>query len=742
MKGILEKLSKKQEWGVKWEDSGLDDPLLECLLVITQLENRPYSAETLRAGLPLEDNKLTPELFVRAAARAGLSARVVNRPFKKINKLVLPAVLLLKDRRACVLLEVDKKGRNALVLMPESGHGETWLDVKDLEEQYLDYAIFVRPEMQVDNRASEVTQARRGHWFWGPLSQAWRIYRDVLIVSFLINLFVLATPFYIRNVFDRVLPNNAIETLWVLTIGIGIVLIFEFIFKGIRAYFIDMAGKRADVILSATLFEKALNLRAEHRPKSVGAFAKQIGEFEHIRDFITSATITTIVDLPFMFLFLAAIWFIGGPLVYIPLIAIPISLIYSIGTHFALKKSVKNTFQASTMKNATLVETMTGIEEVKTHGAESQVQRAWEDAVSNISRHRVQSRLLSGSATNFSALISQVVSIGVVVYSVYLVNTGEMSMGGLIAAMILARRVMAPLAQLASLTIRWQYARSAYQTLRNIMAMPEERTPEKSYVSRGRLNGAVEFDNVNFGYQDDQEPVLRNVSFSIQAGERVAIIGRTGSGKTTVLKVLLGLYAPLEGAVRVDGIDVQQIDPAELRHSMGYVPQDITLFHGTVRKNIQMGVPYVSDERFVEVAKTAGVDQFVSRHSKGFDMPVGERGVGLSGGQKQGIALARALVTDPPILMMDEPTSSMDSRTENQLRQRLGQIIKDKTLILVTHRASLLDLVDRIIMLEDGIVKADGPKDMVLEATREGALQGKKETSKKVTQKVTQKVKG
>jgi len=702
--------------------SGLGDPLLDCLVILTRLEGRVRSPEALRAGLPLENGRLTPTLFVRAANRVGLSARVVRRPLLKISALLLPAVLLLKGRQACILTALDCTRDIASVIQPESGQGEAQVSLKQLVQDYSGYTIFTRPRHQFDERAPSLWQLPSRHWFWGTLLNSWRIYRDVLVASLLINLFALATPLFIMNVYDRVVPNNALETLWVLAVGVALVYCFDLLMRMLRGYFIDVAGKKSDILLSSAIFERIMGIRMEARPASVGAFADNLREFESIREFITSATITGLVDLPFIVIFLLVIGYLGGPLVVVAAICIPLVVLYALLIQGPLRKAVESTFRASAQKGAMLVESLTGLETIRHLGADSALQRKWEQITGHIAQWGVRSRLISSSAVNVALFFQQFAQVAVVVWGVYLIAEGGLSMGGLIAAVILTGRAMAPVSQVANLSVRYLQARTALENLNRVMSLPVERDRETTFVSREDLGGDLEFVRVSFSYPGEEHEVLSDVSFRLRQGEHVAVIGRVGSGKSTLEKLVLGLYTPTAGAVRLGGTDIRQIDPADLRAAIGYVPQDIFLFYGSVRENIVMGAPGASDADVLRAAETAGVDGFVAHHPQGFDMQVGERGEHLSGGQRQGVALARALLSNPRFLLLDEPSNSMDNATEELLKRKLAAEIEGKTLLLVTHRASLLDLVDRVIVLESGRVIADGPKQDVLEALRQGKL--------------------
>lgn len=700
----------------------IDDPLTDCLIQLCRLYNLPATRTALRAGLPLVDNRLTVELFPRAAERAGLAARLLKRPLARMTGLELPAVLLLADGRACLLAALDHEGGEATVLLPETGLGESRLKLAELESLYSGHALFVRPRFRQDSHLDHGVDNAARNWFWGTLSRSWRIYRDVLLASLMINLFGLTGPFFTMIVYDRVIPNLAFETLWVLALGIGVVYGFSLLLRGLRGYFVDEAGKKANLRISAALLEKVLGLRLEVRPKSVGAFSKNLQQFESVRDFITSFSITALIDLPFMLLGLAAIWYLGGSIVYIHLAAITLMGLFALAVQVPLKKAVERSFTASAQKNAILVEGLSGIETIKMLRAESQIQRAWEEAVSYIATWSSRSRLFSSSVSHFSDFIMNLTVVGVLIAGVYRIAEGQLSQGGIIALMILSRQAIGPMSQVVSLATRYHRAKTALATLNTIMELPVERPPDKSFLHRSECLGRLSFVQVDFQYPGQSGLALRQITLTIEPGERVAIIGPIGSGKTTLGKLLLGLYEPTGGMVCLDDTDIRQIDPAELRRFIGYVPQDITLFRGTIRENIILGSPEVDDARILRAADLAGVSQFAGKHPKGFDLEIGEQGRGLSGGQRQSVVMARALLHDPPILILDEPSSSMDNRTETRLKTNLKNLLAGKTLVLITHRGSLLDLVERIIIIDNGTVVADGPRDQVLSAMKSGQI--------------------
>ena len=715
--------NSSSDWNLGGDTDTHDDPLLDCLLQLAKLHGRSASRTGLSSGLPLVNNQLTVELFPRAADRAGLSARVLHRPLERITSLQLPVVLLLKDRKACILADIGNGDQQLSILLPETGMGEKTVSRQELGAIYSGYSIFVQPKFRLEHQSiDEISPTSKKGWFWGTLFESWRIYRDVFVASFLINVFGLISPFYVLNVYDRVIPNAAFETLWVLSIGVTIIYVFAVIMRGLRGYFVDEAGKKANLKMSAILFQKVLGLKMEARPQSIGSFSKNLQEFESIRDFITSFSITALIDLPFVVLALLVIWWLGGIIVYIQIACIILLLIYAFSIQVPLQKAVENSFQASAQKNAILIEGLSGLETIKMLGAESQIQRAWEEAVGYIAKWSARSRFLSSSVNHFSFFIQSMSVVGVVIMGVYMITKGDLTSGGLIALVIVSRQAIAPMAQAVGLATRYHRAKAALTTLNQIMELPVDRPEGKNFLHRAQIKGEIEVKNLIFSYPNQTVKILNNISLQIKAGEKVGLIGPIGSGKTTLGKLLLGLYEPLSGMVSMDETDIRQIDPADLRQSIGYVSQDITLFRGTLRDNISMGAHDVEDSSILRVAELTGVNEFVKKHSMGFDMEVGELGRGLSGGQRQCVALARAMLLDPPVLVLDEPTSNMDNRTEVLLRDHLSKVITKKTVILITHRASLLEMVDRLVVIDNGTVVADGPKASVLESLKRGQL--------------------
>lgn len=705
------------------EDLLHHDPLLGCLVEMTRLHARPSTRAALTAGIPLEKGCLTPSLFARSAARAGFASKIVRRPLERIDNALLPAILLLHGDEACILLGWEGEGAaaSARLLFPESGQGEIRLGREELQARYLGIAIFCRPRFTFDARAPEVGKVQLRHWFWGTLAEQWPVYRDVVAAALLINVFALVMPLFTMNVYDRVVPNNAVDTLWMMALGVLLIIGMDFGVRLLRGHFIDLAGARIDVQLSSSIMERVLGMRMEGKPASVGSFASNLRAFESVRDFIASATVSALIDLPFALIFILVIIWISWPLALIPLVALVIGLIYAYVVQHKMHELAETSYRAAAMRNGALIESLTALETIKTQCAEGTVQKKWESTTAFLARINAQTRLLSASAMNGAAAIQQSVNVLLIIGGVYLIHAGDLSMGGLIAVTMLGGRAITPLGQVVGLLMQYQNARTALESLEKMMTSPVERGDDE-FIHRPELSGEIEFRDVSFSYPGQAEPALRNVSFRIRAGEKVVVIGRTGSGKTTLQKLILGLYKPTEGAVRLDGIDLRQLDPADIRRNIGFVGQECILFYGSLRENISIGAPYADDSAIVQAAEVAGLTQFVNRHPQGFDMLIGERGESLSGGQRQEVAIARAVLMDPPLLLLDEPTSAMDFSTEHQFKQRIRQYAAHKTMIIVTHRTSLIELADRIIVVDEGRIVADGPREQVIDALQSGKV--------------------
>ncbi len=700
----------------------ISDPLVDCLLYLASHHGRAVSRDALVAGLPLVNGRLTAALVERAGQRAGLDIKPEKRRLEQIPALVLPALLVMKDGSALIMTGVSQNGSIIDCIEPGEVSSTKSRSAASLADIYSGYMFLARPEPIADERTAASGDLPTNHWFWSVVRRFGSNYGHVALAAFLVNMLALAAPLFTMNVYDRVVPNGAIPSLIALAIGLGLAIVFDFVIRMVRSRIVDLTGKKIDVVLASNIFEHVLSIKMANRPTSVGILANQMRDFDSVRDFFTSGTVVAATDLFFAFIFIGILFIIAGPLAWIPLLMLPIVVATGIILQKPLDRAMKRLQAESSARHGVLVESLSGIETVRAAGAESRMQTVWERSVAATARSGEDVHFWSTLALTISNSAQQITSMLLVVIGVFLILDGKITMGALIAANMLSGRVLAPIASIASVITRATQTLSALRAIDRLMQLERERPPGRSYVSRKIQHGAIAFNNVSFRYPNSKQDALSNVSFKINEGERVAIVGRVGSGKTTVGRLLSGFYDPTEGSVAVDGIDARQYDPADLRAGIGFVMQDTDLFFGKLRDNIALGKPAASDEEVIEVARLAGVENFVAAHPLGYDMPIAEGGRSLSGGQKQAIGLARALIRRPRIIFMDEPTAHFDVRTETEFLERLKNIARSEmTIVVSTHRPSLLSLVTRILVFEQGKLVADGPREAILANLQAGA---------------------
>ncbi len=576
-------------WPMEASRISLDDPLMECLAIVAANYGRRTTAAALSSGLPVHGKEMvSPSIFVRAADRIGMTARMVERSLKECaDSHSLPCIIVLKNNHACILKERTKNGIS--VVFPETPDTPVDVALEDIEGKYLGYAFFVRSRAQFDSRSGPAEIDTAQSWFWGSLWQHRKTYYEVAAAAVIINILATASPLFTMNVYDRVLPNSSFSTLWFLAFGVTICYIFDFILKNLRAYFIDAAGRKADQSISARIFEQMLAMKMVARPPSVGVHAANLKEFEMLRDFFTSATITALIDLPFMLLFILLIWMIAGPIAFVPLFMLPIVIGVGLLLQKPLDKITKENMKENTYKSGLIFETLSGLETIKVQSAEGHLQRKWEELTELSSMTAVKSRAISAFAVNFTMLVSNLSTAITLIYGCYLIADHQITQGALIAAVMLSGRGMAPMASIASLLTRFSQSKESLDRLNQLMQSPVERPKGQSFISMPVMKGKIEFIDTTFNYPDQEIPALNNIKFTVQAGEHVGIIGAVGSGKTTVERLILNLYQPVSGSVQIDGVDVRQIDPADLRRNIGVVQQMPYLFYGSVRENITLG---------------------------------------------------------------------------------------------------------------------------------------------------------
>ncbi|MCR9152302.1 MAG: type I secretion system permease/ATPase [Rhodobacteraceae bacterium] len=654
-----------------------------------------------------------PAAAVSALSHMGHDASFGEMPAARLTPGHCPAIGFTPEGLAVVVEAIDAAGRATLRGFAPDEEVAV-LPVADLDERMQPFWILARPV------AAAARVERPGDWFWGSLARGRWLYLQVIVAAAITNFLGLSTSLFIMVVYDRVVPNEAVESLIALTAGVLIALGFDFVIKTLRSQFVDRAGQRADSRMSRLIFDRILTMRLDAGRRQSGAMASIVREFDTLRDFFTSATLIAVVDLPFVFFFIWVISLIAGPLALVPLIAVPLVIAAGLVIQPFLARLAAGAMETGMSKQAVLVEVLNGIETVQATGSGRLMRRRFEAAADAQSDLGLKNRMLSQFAVNAAASIQQLAQVATIFYGVFLIQEGTVTMGALIAAVILGGRTLAPLSQLAAAMGRANAARQAYRTLSAVMDAPVGDAPvAAARLSRPHLRGGVEFRDVTYAFPGATRPVIRNLTLKIPSGQKVAVLGRMGSGKSTFARLAAGLVAPSEGAVLIDGVDLRQIDRSDVLRNVGVMLQETWLFSGTVKENLQMGFYEYDDAHLLKIARLAGVDDFVAADPQGYDMVLREHGAGLSGGQRQSINLARALLHEPALVVLDEPTSSMDTATEKAVLGRLKAWAGDRTLIMVTHRNTLLDLADRVLVIDNGQVLADTTPDQI-RAGRQG----------------------
>jgi len=690
------------------------DPVLDCLTYLAREADRPSSPVLLRAGLALADDGTLPFHQIEPALdQVGMRAEPVARRLKGWPARKMPAVLELTEGRAAVLLEM--RDGDALVYAP--GIAElNWIKLAELEPVYAGRAVVVETDPTREREGERPwDKAKRTHWFWSEVYKVRKEFWPVLLAALIVNLLAFAMPLFTMNVYDRVIPNKAISTLWVLALGVFLALGFDFILRVARARLIDEVSRALDAKLSQKLFEKVMNLPMAERQGSTGAFARRVSEFEQVRDFFASTTVVLVVDVIFLFLFLGLITILAGWLVFVPIIGIALMLIAGLSLQKAMGRAALDAQADSSLQHSVLVESIAGAETLKAARAEGQMLGRWRrySAMSAATSERM--RRLTAIAVNLASISQQTISVGLLIGGFYQFQQGDMTMGAIIAIIMLSGRSLQPIGQLAFLVTRGKQAFATLDSLQRMMDASDERQVAMRSIVPEIRAGHVELNDVSFRYPNAGRDSLDGLNLKIGPGERIGIIGRVASGKSTLGRVLCGLYAPTEGEMLVDGLDSRQYHPHQLRESFRFVAQDAEVFSGTVRDNLMLGAAKANDEQLIDAVVRSGADIFLSRDAAGFDLPVGERGSRLSGGQRALLVLARALVSPSKMLFLDEPTGSMDTQTELYFIEHLKTALApDQSLVVATHRHNMLSILTRLIVIDGGKILADGPRDDVL----------------------------
>ncbi len=694
--------------------------LIEAFVDVTARRRKPVGAAEVLRRLPFDERGMTLTSLREVAPALGFEVHIVTMPIEAVPAIALPVIIFDTDGHAMVLTSMSVRRNVARVAMPATGPGERQITLTELAKQHAGVVVYLKPEAQTNQPTAQGKfSGDRAHWFWSTFRAFWRDYTQVVMAALLINVLGVAAPLFVKNVYDRVIPNLAIPTLWALTAGVLLALVLDVILRALRSSVVDATGRRVDLAVSGRLFAHVLGLRLESRPATTGGLASQMRDFDSVRDVMTSSTLIALTDLAFIGVFLGVMWLIVGPLAMVPLIAVVVVLLCAMLIQLPLARAVKASQVDSARRHSILVEAAGSVETIKSIGAEGFLRRSWNEAVAATSRSTTTARFWANLSGNMVVFVNQAVSIATVVWGVFLVLDGTITVGSLIAASILSGRVLAPLGSVVQTLARALQAWSAFRTLDALMSAPVEPAAAPD-GSRPRA-GEISLRAVSLTYPGASTAALDRIDLKIGKGERVGLIGRIGSGKTSIGRLLSGLYQPTSGQILIDGVDIRQFG-ADIRSLVGFCQQDTELFSGTLRENIAMGAPDARQDVIERAARIAGVEAFSARMPLGLATPVAERGRSLSGGQRQAIGLARIIVREPKILFLDEPSSAMDTSTERVLVANLRRELNpDVTLLISTHRDGLLELVDRLVVFDNGRIILDGPRAEVIERLREAA---------------------
>lgn len=695
--------------------------IIETLSLATRLLGANLSVATLASHtLRTQDNSLDFSSLREYLKSEGFENTLSKRPLNEIPSLAVPVLLFLQNEEAALVTEIieDDEGRRYKIHLPDDL--TRWVTEEELDKNYLQHCWFIKPRDSVDTRSELPEYKLPKAWFFKVIWRFKSYYYQVLLASFIINFLALVSSLYVMNVYDRVVPNKAYGTLWVLSLGVITAIIFELIAKLLRAYLTDIAGKKADLIISSALFRRVLNIKLQERPVSSGSYANNLRDFESVREFMTSASLLTLVDLPFLFLFIFVMFLVAGKLAFVPLTIIPVVIIVGLLAQIPLSRFINESMRESSQRQGLTVEAIEGLETLKTNNAFNWAQKRWDFFTAKSSASSIKVKNISNFVTNFTMMMQQLNTVFLVLTGTYLIHSDnpaeKITMGALIACVILSGRALAPLGQIAGLAIRFQQAWLALKGVNGIVERATDRDTERNYVTLSHIQGAVKFHQVSFGYSKDGEPTVNNLTLTLQPGEKVAILGKIGSGKSTMLKLAAGLYEPQHGNISLDDVDLRQIDPHFLRNQVVLLEQNPRLFLGTLRENLDLARMdgFSTDQDLLNALARFGLIDLIRQHPRGLDMPLGEDGLGLSGGQKQMVALARMTLKDPRVVLLDEPTTGLDQTSEVYALRALAHWCRSRTLVVVTHRSQVLQLVDRVVVVEDGKVVLDGPRDAVL----------------------------
>jgi ATP-binding cassette subfamily C protein LapB len=690
-------------------------PWLQAVLTIAKHYRIEASEERLRLQLDWNPNPSSDELVTLMGRQIGLQVRASAFSPEILNPWRLPVLIAMHDGQVGVLDKLDAAGNASVQFSGDQGLAQV-LTLQQLQHS-IQQVYILRPEKSIpDVRIDEYVKPYESSWFWSIVLRDWKRYIDVMFASLMANILALATVLFSMNVYDRVIPAQSIPTLWVLAGGVLLAAIFEFSIRVARIYLSDIIGKRADLKISDRVFGHALRIKNKDRSKSTGTFISQIRELEGVRELVTSTTISAVADLPFFLLFLGIFWLIGGDLFWVMLAVVPLMILPGILIQKPLAKLAAEGMREGAIRNATLVEAVQGIEDIKLLRAEARFQNQWNHMNEVSAEISMRQRKLVGVVGAWTQKVQSLTFAIVVLVGCFAVMKGDMTTGALVACSILSSRMLGPIAQISGVLGRLQQAKVAKNSLDELMKKPVDQAEHAHLIHRAALHGQYELSQTLFKYaEDDAQATLAIQKLEIRAGEKIAILGRNGAGKSTLLQLLAGMQEPVQGKIKLDGVDLGLIDPADVRRDMGLLNQNAHLFFGTVRENLKLGAPLATDQDILTVLKMTGALDFVLAKKEGLDHQVLEGGAGFSGGQRQALLLSRLLLRQPNIVLLDEPTAALDDVTEKQLIDHLHTWLGQKTLVIATHRRAVLELVDRIIVLQDGKIVMDGSKQQILQ---------------------------
>ena len=695
-----------------------NDPLIQAIGELARRYGAAFSPALLDSLARDAAGRLPFHQAGAAIELAGLDFEELTRKKLPLSDADYPALITREGGSVAVIHEV--KDEQLLVWTPEEGKadgsGARWLDRSEVQADYAGVflAVFGDPDALREQEAPWHAKGRH-HWFWGELRKERKAFRPVLIASLLINLLALALPLFSMNVYDRVIPNRAVSTLWVLGIGVLLAFGMEFALRTARTNVIDQIGRRLDIKLSQKIFGRVMGIPLSARQGSTGGLAARVSEYQIVRDFFASTTIVLMVDTVFLVLFVAVIAYIAGWLALVPIVAIILMAIAGWRLQQKVTDAARDAQADHGLQQTLLVESVAGMETLKSMTGERAMMGRWYNLAEIGSHSQTRLKNIQSVAVGMAQSFQQFSNVALIIGGYYLFDAGVITMGAIIAIVMLSSRSLAPAGQIAFLLTRGRQAKESLESIENLFEVPDERRQGASSLPATVRNASLKLEDVSFSYPEAPTAALDRINLSIEPGEKIALIGRVASGKSTLGRLICGLYQPNEGAFLVNGVDSRQFRPQDLRRAFRFVGQDATLFTGSIKDNLALGEPGVSDERLFEALRMSGADEFLARDDSGFDRAVGEQGRRLSGGQRSFLALARAFVSPSELLFMDEPTGAMDAQTEKQFVARVKDSLEPgQTLMVSTHRPALFELVDRIVVLDKGKVVADGSKAEIL----------------------------